>query len=83
MQYLAHWPEYFQVAESPNGEIMGYSKSFFCCVCGGRGWGSSSFSCAGLHIAVNSTADCRSSCHKFEFKFGHKLSWRLIMKSMS
>ena len=29
MQYLAHWPEYFQVAESPNGEIMGYSK-FWC-----------------------------------------------------
>lgn len=28
MQYLAHWPEYFQVAESPSGEIMGYSK--FC-----------------------------------------------------
>lgn len=26
MQYLAHWPEYFQVALSPNGEIMGYSK---------------------------------------------------------
>lgn len=26
MQYLAKWPEYFQVAESPNGEIMGYSK---------------------------------------------------------
>lgn len=25
MQYLAHWPEYFQVAESPSGEIMGYS----------------------------------------------------------
>lgn len=24
MQYLAKWPEYFQVAESPNGEIMGY-----------------------------------------------------------
>lgn len=23
-QYLAHWPEYFQVAESPSGEIMGY-----------------------------------------------------------
>lgn len=22
--YLAHWPEYFQVAESPSGEIMGY-----------------------------------------------------------
>lgn len=26
MQYLAHWPEYFQVAEAPSGEIMGYSK---------------------------------------------------------
>lgn len=25
-QYLAHWPEYFQVAESPSGVIMGYSK---------------------------------------------------------
>ncbi|KAI8484151.1 N-alpha-acetyltransferase 20-like [Branchiostoma floridae x Branchiostoma belcheri] len=24
MQYLARWPEYFQVAESPTGEIMGY-----------------------------------------------------------
>ncbi|XP_066583916.1 N-alpha-acetyltransferase 20 isoform X2 [Prorops nasuta] len=24
MHYLAHWPEYFQVAESPSGEIMGY-----------------------------------------------------------
>ncbi|XP_046749593.1 N-alpha-acetyltransferase 20 isoform X1 [Diprion similis] len=24
MQYLAHWPEYFQVAESLSGEIMGY-----------------------------------------------------------
>jgi len=24
MQYLAHWPEYFKVAESPTGEIMGY-----------------------------------------------------------
>nr|CAD7438961.1 unnamed protein product [Timema bartmani]CAD7453617.1 unnamed protein product [Timema tahoe] len=24
MQYLAHWPEYFQVAESSSGEIMGY-----------------------------------------------------------
>jgi len=24
MQYLAHWPEYFQVLESPNGQIMGY-----------------------------------------------------------
>lgn len=23
-QYLARWPEYFQVAESPSGEIMGY-----------------------------------------------------------
>lgn len=29
MQYLAHWPEYFQVAESPSGEIMGYSKYLF------------------------------------------------------
>ncbi|KAF5301404.1 hypothetical protein FQA39_LY02133 [Lamprigera yunnana] len=24
MQYLAHWPEYFQVAQSPGGDIMGY-----------------------------------------------------------
>ncbi|KAI8784676.1 N-alpha-acetyltransferase 20 [Biomphalaria glabrata] len=24
LQYLAHWPEYFQVLESPSGEIMGY-----------------------------------------------------------
>ncbi|MCL4142603.1 UNVERIFIED_CONTAM: hypothetical protein GTU68_002842 [Idotea baltica] len=24
LQYLAHWPEYFQVAESPSGVIMGY-----------------------------------------------------------
>ncbi|XP_076360427.1 N-alpha-acetyltransferase 20 A isoform X4 [Tachypleus tridentatus] len=24
LQYLAHWPEYFQVAEAPNGDIMGY-----------------------------------------------------------
>nr|CAG4652209.1 EOG090X0ENV [Triops cancriformis] len=24
MQYLAHWPEYFQVAEAPSGELMGY-----------------------------------------------------------
>lgn len=29
MQYLAHWPEYFQVAEAPGGEIMGYSKGLF------------------------------------------------------
>jgi len=28
MQYLAHWPEYFVVAESPSGEIMGYSEYF-------------------------------------------------------
>ena len=28
LQYLARWPEYFQVAESPTGEIMGYSA---CC----------------------------------------------------
>ena len=27
MQYLAHWPEYFQVAESPNQQIMAYSKN--------------------------------------------------------
>lgn len=37
MQYLAHWPEYFQVVEAPNGEIMGYSKYIFniyyCQVC--------------------------------------------------
>ncbi|GAB6027411.1 N(alpha)-acetyltransferase 20, NatB catalytic subunit [Chamberlinius hualienensis] len=24
LQYLAHWPEYFLVAESPSGDIMGY-----------------------------------------------------------
>ncbi|KAI2808728.1 hypothetical protein RDWZM_005934 [Blomia tropicalis] len=24
LQYLTHWPEYFQIAESPNGDIMGY-----------------------------------------------------------
>ncbi|MPC44043.1 N-alpha-acetyltransferase 20 [Portunus trituberculatus] len=24
LQYLAHWPEYFQVAESSSGVIMGY-----------------------------------------------------------
>jgi len=24
MQYLAHWPAYFQVSESPSGEIRGY-----------------------------------------------------------
>ena len=26
LQYLARWPEFFQVAEAPDGEIMGYSK---------------------------------------------------------
>ncbi len=26
-QYLAHWPEYFQLTETPGGEIMGYSES--------------------------------------------------------
>lgn len=26
LQYLAHWPEYFQVIESPTGQIMGYSE---------------------------------------------------------
>jgi len=29
MHYLSHWPEYIQVAESPSGEIMGYSKSIW------------------------------------------------------
>ncbi|XP_062353833.1 N-alpha-acetyltransferase 20 isoform X3 [Cinclus cinclus] len=24
LQYLAHWPEYFIVAEAPGGELMGY-----------------------------------------------------------
>lgn len=24
LSYLSHWPEYFQVAESPSGKIMGY-----------------------------------------------------------
>ncbi|XP_031562454.1 N-alpha-acetyltransferase 20-like [Actinia tenebrosa] len=24
LQYMAHWPEYFQVIESPSGKIMGY-----------------------------------------------------------
>lgn len=28
LQYLAHWPEYFQVLEAPNGDIQGYSKLF-------------------------------------------------------
>ena len=32
LQYLSHWPEYFQVAESPNGQIMGYSKCSEPCV---------------------------------------------------
>ncbi|KAE8286434.1 N-alpha-acetyltransferase 20 [Larimichthys crocea] len=26
LQYLAHWPEYFIVAEAPGGELMGYSN---------------------------------------------------------
>lgn len=26
LQYLTQWPEYFQVAEAPSGELMGYSK---------------------------------------------------------
>lgn len=26
LQYLAHWPEYFVVAEAPGGELMGYSE---------------------------------------------------------
>uniref|UniRef100_A0A8C5KSM9 N-alpha-acetyltransferase 20 n=1 Tax=Jaculus jaculus TaxID=51337 RepID=A0A8C5KSM9_JACJA len=29
LQYLAHWPEYFIVAEAPGGELMGYSKFTF------------------------------------------------------
>ncbi|XP_064465252.1 N-alpha-acetyltransferase 20-like isoform X1 [Ornithodoros turicata] len=24
LQYVTHWPEYFQVAQAPNGDIMGY-----------------------------------------------------------
>lgn len=36
MQYLAHWPEYFQVAESPSGEIMGYSKFTIICLATGN-----------------------------------------------
>ena len=24
LQYLAHWPEYFLIAESPGGDHMGY-----------------------------------------------------------
>ncbi|NXO50039.1 NAA20 acetyltransferase, partial [Aramus guarauna] len=27
LQYLAHWPEYFIVAEAPGGELMGYSAT--------------------------------------------------------
>lgn len=34
MQYLAHWPEFFQVAESPSGEIMGYSEFIKYCIYG-------------------------------------------------
>lgn len=26
MQYLARWPEYFEIAEGPSGRPMGYSK---------------------------------------------------------
>uniref|UniRef100_A0A3B5AJ00 N-alpha-acetyltransferase 20 n=1 Tax=Stegastes partitus TaxID=144197 RepID=A0A3B5AJ00_9TELE len=26
LQYLAHWPEYFIVAEAPGGELMGYRR---------------------------------------------------------
>ena len=29
LQYLARWPEYFQVVESVTGEIIGYSKTSF------------------------------------------------------
>ncbi len=27
MQYLATWPEYFTVAEAPNGNIMAYGMA--------------------------------------------------------
>ncbi|NXL11312.1 NAA20 acetyltransferase, partial [Mesembrinibis cayennensis] len=27
LQYLAHWPEYFIVAEAPGGELMGYNAT--------------------------------------------------------
>lgn len=26
---MAHWPEYFKLAESPSGKVMGYSKFMF------------------------------------------------------
>ncbi|NXK31924.1 NAA20 acetyltransferase, partial [Piprites chloris] len=30
LQYLAHWPEYFIVAEAPGGELMGYKVLMLC-----------------------------------------------------
>uniref|UniRef100_H2ZXQ5 N-alpha-acetyltransferase 20 n=1 Tax=Latimeria chalumnae TaxID=7897 RepID=H2ZXQ5_LATCH len=30
LQYLAHWPEYFVVAEAPGGELMGYKFVHSC-----------------------------------------------------
>ncbi|NXY84660.1 NAA20 acetyltransferase, partial [Alcedo cyanopectus] len=40
LQYLAHWPEYFVVAEAPGGELMGYSDRGG--RCGGALWGGGS-----------------------------------------
>lgn len=28
LYYLVNWPEYYQVAEHPNGQIMGYSECY-------------------------------------------------------
>ncbi|XP_042733899.1 N-alpha-acetyltransferase 20 isoform X1 [Lagopus leucura] len=36
LQYLAHWPEYFIVAEAPGGELMGYSAAAESRKAGGR-----------------------------------------------
>ncbi|NXX24508.1 NAA20 acetyltransferase, partial [Nicator chloris] len=33
LQYLAHWPEYFIVAEAPGGELMGYSDTAVVILC--------------------------------------------------
>ncbi|XP_076011148.1 N-alpha-acetyltransferase 20 isoform X1 [Genypterus blacodes] len=34
LQYLAHWPEYFIVAEAPGGELMGYIADTVTCLTG-------------------------------------------------
>lgn len=39
LQYLAHWPEYFIVAEAPGGELMGYSECTGSPARCGHGWG--------------------------------------------